>query len=103
MASAIYALTLFFSWRRILKRAPRLINFSGRLFWLLVSLPIIYGSLTLLLFNLGQWAARARPNRFLISVASPAEVVGFNLIVVLAYALFIGILLWKRDRLKLPM
>ena len=97
--SVIYALILFWGWRR-LKNPARLFNFSGRRFWSLVSMPIVFGSMTLLLFNLGQWGARAHPNRFLISVASPAEVTAFNLIVVLAYALLIGILLWKRDRLR---
>jgi RNA polymerase sigma factor (sigma-70 family) len=102
VVSAIYALISFFGWR-FLKNPPRLINYSGRWFWLLMCYPILGGSLTLLLFNFGQWGARAHPNGFHISVASPAEVTAFNLIVVLAYALLIGILLWKRDRLKLPM
>ncbi|HXA79772.1 MAG TPA: RNA polymerase sigma factor [Opitutaceae bacterium] len=102
VVSVIYALILFWAWRR-LKNPPRLLNFSGRWFSLLAFRPIVFGSLTLLLFNLGQWGARAHPHRFHISVASPAEVTAFNLIVVLAYALLIGILLRKRDRFKLPM
>jgi RNA polymerase sigma factor (sigma-70 family) len=99
VVSAIYALFLFWAWR-LLKNPPRRINWSGRRSGIVgidVAMPILCGSLTLLGFN--RWG-RAHFN--LISVASPAEVIGFNLTVVLAYALFIGILLWKRDRLKLP-
>jgi RNA polymerase sigma factor (sigma-70 family) len=110
--SIFNALILFWAWRG-LKNPPRLYNFSGRWFWSLASMPIFWGSFTLFIFNFWQWCARANPakfykaslaaNRFHIIAASPAEVIGFNLIVVLAYALLIGILLWKRDRFKLPM
>jgi RNA polymerase sigma factor (sigma-70 family) len=111
VVSIFYALffSLFFFWtRRFLKNHPHRIDWSGQgrrsgIVMIDVFGPILWGSITLLVFNLGQWVARAHPNRFHISVVSSAEVIGFNLIVVLAYALFIEILLRKCDRVKLLM
>jgi RNA polymerase sigma factor (sigma-70 family) len=100
VVSIFYALTFFWAWRH-LKNPPRLINWHGRrsgICLIDIPMPILCGSMTLFSFN--RWS-RAHPD--LLSVASSAEVTAFNFIVVLAYALFIGILLWKCDRVKLPM
>jgi hypothetical protein len=95
---AIQMLLLFLFWR-LVKNRPRFLGWSGPGFVLLVCMPIIFGSLSIFSFNLEQHLARAHPS--LSSPASPAEVTAYNLVVILAYALFAGILIWKRDRLKL--
>ena len=52
------------------------------------------GLMTLFFFNRHQYLARAGQD--VSSIASPAEVLAFNLVVVLAYAVFVGILVWRR-------
>jgi hypothetical protein len=52
------------------------------------------GLATLFSFNFHQYQARAGSDAS--TIASPAEVLTFNLAVVLAYAAFVGILVWKR-------
>ena len=59
--------------------------------------PVLMGLLTLLVFNYHQYLARTSsdPSR----IASSAEVFTFNLVVLLAYAAFVGMVAWKRKAL----
>jgi hypothetical protein len=59
--------------------------------------PVLMGLLTLFFFNYHQYLART--NSDISRIASAAEVFTFNLVVVLAYAAFIGIVVWKRKAL----
>ena len=52
------------------------------------------GLMTLFFFNRQQYLAQASSE--VSRIASPTEAFTFNLVVVLAYAVFIGILIWKR-------
>jgi hypothetical protein len=52
------------------------------------------GLMTLFFFNRQQYLAQAGLD--VSHIVSPAEVFAFNLVVVLAYAAFVGILVWKR-------
>ena len=88
--SAVWVLTLFWSYRSWQNR-PR--YQSLRSGWVVV-FPIIIGLITLFFFNLHQYQAQAGSG--VSSIASPTEVFTFNLVVVLAYVAFVGILAWKR-------
>jgi RNA polymerase sigma factor (sigma-70 family) len=67
---------------------------SLRSSWVVVS-PILMGLMTLCVFNLHQYQAQAGTDA--ASSASPEETFVFNLVVVSAYAAFVGIILaWKR-------
>jgi hypothetical protein len=58
--------------------------------------PVLMGLMTLYSFNFQQYQARASSD--VSRIASPTEVIIFNLVVVLAYAVFVGILAGKRKR-----
>jgi RNA polymerase sigma factor (sigma-70 family) len=97
--SAMAALILFLFWRLAaygMQHRPRFIGWTGRQFVPLVGLSILIGSLTLYSFNHDQRTALAYPGVF--RAATPAEVSTFNLVVVLAYVLVIGGILWLRKR-----
>jgi hypothetical protein len=59
--------------------------------------PVLMGLLTLFFFNYHQYLARTDSD--ISRIASAAEVVTFNLVVALAYAAFVGIVVWKRKAL----
>jgi len=58
--------------------------------------PILAGLMTLFFFNRQQYLAQAGSD--VARIAPPAVVIGFNLTVILAYAVFAGILVWLRRR-----
>jgi len=89
--SAVAAVALFLSFRCWQNRPRYLSLRSG---WVVAG-PIAFGLMTLLSFNLRQY--RAQASSAIVSAASPAEVIAFNVVVALAYALFAGILVWKRQ------
>jgi RNA polymerase sigma factor (sigma-70 family) len=89
--SAILVLCLFWSYH-IWKNLPRFQSLRSG--WVFAS-PIIMGLATLFSFNFHQYQAQADPDAS--AIASPVEVFAFNLIVVMAYAAFVGILVWKRN------
>jgi RNA polymerase sigma factor (sigma-70 family) len=62
----------------------------------IVAFPVLAALMTLFFFNRQQYLARAGADDF--RMASPAILIGFNLAVILAYAAFIGILVWLRRR-----
>jgi RNA polymerase sigma factor (sigma-70 family) len=88
--SAILVLCLFWGCH-IWKNLPRFQSLRSG--WVFAS-PIIMGLATLFSFNFHQYQAQAGSDAS--TIALPAEVFTFNLVVVLAYAAFIGILVWKR-------
>jgi RNA polymerase sigma factor (sigma-70 family) len=88
--SAILVLCLFWG-HHVWKNLPRFQSLRSG--WVFVS-PIIMGLMTLFLFNLHQYQVQAGSDASLI--ASPVQVYTFNLAVTLAYAAFVGILVWKR-------
>jgi RNA polymerase sigma factor (sigma-70 family) len=59
-----------------------------------IAMPLLIGVMTLFLFNLHQYQAQAAAD--VSRIASPAEIIAFNFAVVLAYAAFTGIIVWKR-------
>jgi RNA polymerase sigma factor (sigma-70 family) len=73
---------------------PRFISLRSAWF---VVFPVFVGLLNLFLFNYHQYLARTSSD--ISRIASPAEVFTFNLVVVLAYAAFVGIVAWKRKAL----
>jgi len=90
LITAYFALALiwsFFQWRN------RPSYPSLRSGWFVV-FPVLIGLMTLFFFNRQQYLAQAGSD--VSSIASPAVVVSFNLAVVLVYAVFFGILAWKR-------
>jgi len=88
--SAILVLCLYWGFR-IWKNVPRFQSLRSG--WVFVS-PILMGLMTLFFFNLHQYQAQTGSDALII--ASPAEVFTFNLVVTMAYAAFVGILVWKR-------
>jgi RNA polymerase sigma factor (sigma-70 family) len=97
--SAITALILLLIWRLAasgMKNSPRFIGWSGPQFASLVGLSMLMGSATLFSFNFDQRVAQAHPG--VLRAASPAEVSAFNFVVVLGYALTIGVILWIHRR-----
>jgi len=63
----------------------------------IVVVPALMGLITLFFFNLHQYQ---RPAGSDVSAAvSPADILMFNLVVVLAYAALVGIFAWKRKAL----
>jgi RNA polymerase sigma factor (sigma-70 family) len=56
--------------------------------------PIVFGLMNLVIFNVHQYQAHASSD--IASAASPAEVIGFNVAVAVAYGLFAGIVAWNR-------
>jgi RNA polymerase sigma factor (sigma-70 family) len=91
LMTALFALFLwwgFLTWRN----HPRFQ--SPRSNWINITFPVFMGLMTLFFFNRHQYLARAGQD--VSSIASPAEVLAFNLVVVLAYAVFVGILVWRR-------
>jgi RNA polymerase sigma factor (sigma-70 family) len=90
LITAYFALALFWCFLQWQNR-PRF-N-SLRAGWFRV-FPVLAGLATLLSFNRQQYLALASSDP--AHIASPAEVFNFNLMVVLTYAAFIGILVWKR-------
>jgi hypothetical protein len=89
--SAAWVLTLFWSYFAWQNR-PR--YQSLRSGWV-VFFPVLMGLMTLFFFNLHQYQAKASANAS--GIASPTEVLKFNLAVTLAYAALIGYLVWKRQ------
>jgi RNA polymerase sigma factor (sigma-70 family) len=89
--SAVAVVALFLSFR-CWKNRPR--YWSLRSGWVVAG-PIAFGLMTLLSFDLRQY--RAQAGSVIVSAAPPAEVIAFNVVVALAYALFAGILVWKRQ------
>ena len=90
LITAYFALALiwsFFQWRNR-PRYP-----SPRSGWFVV-FPVLIGLMTLFFFNRQQYLAQAGSD--VSSIASPVVVVSFNLVVMLVYGVFIGILVWKR-------
>ena len=73
---------------------PRFISLRSAWF---VYFPVLVGLLNLFLFNYHQYLARMSSE--MPRIASAAEVFTFNLVVVLAYAAFVGIVIWKRKAL----
>ena len=73
---------------------PRFISLRSTMF---VVFPVFVGLLNLFLFNYHQYLARMSSD--MPRIASAAEVFTFNLVVVLAYAAFVGIVVWKRKAL----
>ena len=62
--------------------------------WIIITFPVLMGLMTLFFFNRQQYLAQAGSD--VSHTVSPAEVFAFNLVVVLAYAVFAGLLVWKR-------
>ena len=90
LVSAFLAMCLvrgFLRWQN----SPRFLSLRSAWF---VVFPVIVGLLALFFFNCHQYLART--SRDISHIASPAENITFNLATVLAYAAFIGILVWKR-------
>ena len=90
LCSAIMVLCVFWGYH-IWKNLPRFQSLRSG--WVFAS-PIIMGLMTLFSFNFHQYQAQAGSDA--ATIASPAEVLTFNLAVVLAYAAFVGIVVWKR-------
>ena len=88
--SAGFVLALFWSFQ-IWRNLPRYL--SMRLGWIMVC-PVLMGLTTLLSFNFHQYQAQAGSDAS--AIASPTEVLTFNLAVVLAYVVFVGIIVWMR-------
>jgi hypothetical protein len=88
--SAILVLCVFWGYH-IWKNLPRFQSLRSG--WVFAS-PIIMGAATLFSFNFHQHQAQANSDASI--VASPTEVLAFNLLVVLAYAAFVGIVVWMR-------
>jgi RNA polymerase sigma factor (sigma-70 family) len=88
--SAIVMLCVFWG-HHVWKNLPRFQSLRSG--WVFVS-PIIMGLMTLFFFNLHHYQAQTGSDALII--ASPAEVFTFNLVVTMAYAAFVGILVWKR-------
>jgi len=89
--SAVLLLALVWSFLRWQKR-PR--YQSLRSGWVVAS-PVLMGLVTLCVFNLHQYQAQAGTDA--AGSATPKEVFVFNLVVVSAYAAFVGIILaWRR-------
>ena len=59
-----------------------------------IACPVLMGLMTLFIVNFHQY--RAQAGLIAASVASPTVMLAFNLIVAFAYAVFFGIILWKR-------
>ncbi|MGD0745678.1 MAG: sigma-70 family RNA polymerase sigma factor [Verrucomicrobiota bacterium] len=90
LMTTLFVLALFrfiLAWRN----RPRFQSLRSSWF---VYFPVLMGLTTLFFFNRQQYLARAGSD--VSHIVSPAEVFTFNLLVVLAYAVFIGILVWKR-------
>jgi RNA polymerase sigma factor (sigma-70 family) len=90
LGSVTWVLVLYLSYRGWQNR-PR--YQSLRSGWVVAS-PIFFGLITLWAFNLKQHQAHA--GSVISSAASPAAAMVFNVVVILAYALCAGILVWKR-------
>lgn len=58
------------------------------------SAPIVFGLMSLLAFNVQQYLAHAGSD--LAGAATPAEIIAFNVVLALAYALFAVIVFWRR-------
>ena len=79
----------FLAWRN----RPRYLSLRSGAF---IVFPILAGLMTLFFFNRQQYLAQAGSD--VARIAPPAVVIGFNLTVILAYAVFAGILVWLRRR-----
>ena len=62
----------------------------------IIAFPVLMGLMTLFFFNFHQYLAQAGSD--VSNIVSPTVVISFNLVVVLAYAVFAGILVWMRKR-----
>jgi len=90
LVTAYFTLALFWSFLKWQNR-PR--YQSLRSGWV-IAFPVLLGLMTLFFFNLHQYWARAGSD--ISRIASPTVIIIFNLTVILAYAVFAGILAWKR-------
>jgi RNA polymerase sigma factor (sigma-70 family) len=93
LMTAFFALCLwrgFLTWRN----HPRFQSPQSN--WITITFPIFMGLMTLFFFNRQQYLAQAGSD--VSRIASPAVVICFNLVVVLAYAALVGILVWMRKR-----
>jgi RNA polymerase sigma factor (sigma-70 family) len=91
LMTVFFALALFWGFRRW-HNYPRFQ--SPRSNWIIITFPVFMGLMTLFFFNRQQYLAQTGLD--VSHIVSPAEVFAFNLVVVLAYAAFVGILVWKR-------
>jgi hypothetical protein len=90
LMTAYFTLALFWSFMQWQNR-PR--YHSLRSSWFVV-FSVLAGLATLLFFNFYQYQAQMGSD--VSRTASPTEVFTFNLVVALAYTVFVGILVWKR-------
>ncbi|HZL14310.1 MAG TPA: hypothetical protein VFC85_09235, partial [Verrucomicrobiae bacterium] len=97
LLSAGFVLCLIWSFH-LWQNRPRYLSLRSS--WVLGS-PIFIGLVTLFSFNFHQYQAQAGSGAS--TIASPTEVFTFNLVVALAYAAFVGILVWTRKATILSM
>jgi RNA polymerase sigma factor (sigma-70 family) len=90
LITAFFTLSLF---RGFLAWQNRPRYQSLRSGWMII-FPVLAGLMTLFFFNRQQYLAQAGSE--ISRVASPTTIIIFNLAVILAYAVFVGILVWKR-------
>ena len=88
--TVVWSLTLWWSYWAWQNRPRYQSLCSG---WVIV-FPVLVGLLTLFFFNLHQYQAQARAD--VSGIASPEEILMFNVTVVLAYAALVGMIVWKR-------
>jgi RNA polymerase sigma factor (sigma-70 family) len=93
LMTAYFALAVFWGFLQWRNR-PRFQSLRSSWF---VVFPVLVGLMTLFFFNRQQYLAQAASD--VSRIASPIEFFTFNLVVVLAYAAFAGILAWKRKAL----
>jgi hypothetical protein len=93
LMTAYFALAVFWGFLQWRNR-PRFQSLRSSWF---VVFPVLLGLMTLFFFNRQQYLAQAGSD--VSRIASPIEFFTFNLVVVLAYAAFAGILAWKRKAL----
>jgi Na+/phosphate symporter len=91
--TAYFALAVFWGFLQWRNR-PRFQSLRSSWF---VVFPVLVGLMTLFFFNRQQYLAQAGSD--VSRIASPTEFFTFNLVVVLAYAAFVGILAWTRKAL----
>ena len=87
--TALFVMLLFRGFRSWQNR-PRYQSFRSG--WT-ITFPVLMGVMTLFFFDRQQYLAQASLD--ISTAASQTEVITFNLVVVLAYAMLVGILAWK--------
>jgi RNA polymerase sigma factor (sigma-70 family) len=91
LGTGIFCLALLFLSFRNWRNRPR--YWSLRTGWN-ASAPIVFGLMSLLAFDVQQYLAHAGSD--MATAATTAEIVAFNVVLALAYALFAAIVFWKR-------